>query len=296
MPDNDRYATEPKVASGSDVERLVAKSVSDLRSWCRAAGESLGDDVTPEAMADVVGLVVDAILDRDYALLETLNRALLPYAGSLADQLERLKVPAGCWQAAELGGLMAVIGAGLVQLELVRPEEAIKRITHGERILRALQLFGASVTLDTIAGYVQEQSGESHRMAPATISRLLTALEAAGFVRRTGMTNARRFLLLEAGEQLLGQGPTTQPGAGEQSSIAGRGQDRSESIQSGPSDSNDLFGTSPENKNVSQARGTETPQAEGAGSEDDANEILIVPSDRSFFNAFYNETSSQKLQ
>uniref|UniRef100_I2PZ23 Uncharacterized protein n=1 Tax=Desulfovibrio sp. U5L TaxID=596152 RepID=I2PZ23_9BACT len=202
-----RASAQPRDAQGLFARKTTEDVISRLQAlkeWRRRACDTgLEIPADPKIMSDVANMVVQAILDKSHATLMSLRSGLFPLASDLADALIRSGVTDASVQAAEVGELAAIVGAAIVQLEVVRPEDALGLIKHGRQVLNALGALEGEATLEAIGRWVGELPGYAEPLTTPTVSRVLHKLERTGFIRREGMTNARRFLLLPSGRAML---------------------------------------------------------------------------------------------
>lgn len=175
--------------------------IDNFRAWSKEACDSnLSNNLDSEMMSKLTGIICCAIMNRDYDLLIEFRNFMVPHAADLADKLIELNITNSAVQAAEIGVLTAVVNYTLLQLELLIPQEAIKKIKYGKLVLMAIK--AGNFDIDNVMFHMINDM--RIEISKATLLRTIYALNMTWFIRDTfEQEDKRTFKLTSRANDVL---------------------------------------------------------------------------------------------
>ena len=153
-------------------------------------------------MTELRTTLVNTVMAQEPEQLTALEHLLSPLAAHLSQRLAEEELPLWLSQAAEIPALAVMARLARSHITWVDPEKSLARIRHGKPCLRLLLECcgrkpepGASVEL-SLDKWVQELEKKECLISTSTLSRVLKALEQAGFIQLRGATRDRHCVLL----------------------------------------------------------------------------------------------------
>ena len=177
------------------IESYVDHMIHKIKKWAKKPGADRTLD--PSTLTDLTTIVIRSVYDHQYAPLDVLRNELTPIAANFYDWIREIPEPQR--QAMKISLLSDVVRGSLFIMEHDDPKRAASLIPKGE------------IVLDILTRTNKEEMGIEHILkhwpeelesvpSPSTISRVLGALEEAGFLQRVGATKGRKLRLLPKAE------------------------------------------------------------------------------------------------
>ena len=165
-------------------EQLIDK----LRQWAEKA--EIDKPMEAPELAELDNLIIRAIYNLDHNPIEEFRDGLSPIAALLRSFLKT--VPLAARQAVGISMWARILRGIAFIIEKDDPIQAVELIKNGATVLEVLiRINNPQVTIAEIKSHWL-----NNPPSEATISRVLGALEEAGFVQREGATKGRRIHLL----------------------------------------------------------------------------------------------------
>ncbi len=174
--------------------------------------EPQSNELDLEWVSEIRSMVTSAIMRSDHDTLSQMQKGLTPLARQAIQVLQKNNIPKWCWEVPEVVTLNDLVTGAIFKLTRVEPAQSLQRISHGAAVLETLielnretPLHERKTTLGDIRRRLLDHSDEAP--SEATISRVLFALEEAGFVQRLGTTKGRRLRVLPKAEKISEKHP-----------------------------------------------------------------------------------------